>query len=293
MISSPSPEFSLSFALFLGSRYRAYRQTVPTPVESTLSTPPPSPSLSSAPSSPSNTSPTRTGGLKRSSSFGTTKKVVRFADSVGRELAQVQYIQSLTDEDGSFGQNGLYLPKTSSLEHKPWSFDVTLPLKQFSPTPIPRRFFCLYRQPNSEHPDIYLHEIWKTQIKLEHADVRLKSSETGEQYLYGTIWVTNASYCKNVTLKYTFNHWINSYESECQHCCHSNDFRNIDQFQFTIDIPHDIDRIQFVLRYRANGQEFWDNNNGQNYTIETDSASTPSTQISLPHDCDFNEMRFY
>jgi protein phosphatase 1 regulatory subunit 3A/B/C/D/E len=223
--------------------------------------------------------------------------MVRFADSIGRELAQVQYIQSPTDDDDlkdfSLGKNGLYLPKTSLTEHKPWSFDVASPSKQISDKPISRRFFCLYRQPNSEHPDIYLHEIWKSQIKLEHADVRLKSPLTGEQYLHGTLWVTNASYWKNVTVKYSFNRWVNTYEYEAQYRFHSNDFRNIDQFEFNIDIPQDVDRIDFVLRYHVNGQEHWDNNGGKNYTIETDSASTPQTIISLPHDCDFNEMRFY
>ena len=219
--------------------------------------------------------------------------MVRFADSVGRELAQVQYIQSFFDDDLSFGKNDLYLPRTFSNEYKPWSFDITAKCKQFPNSSAPRRFFCLYRQPNSEHPDTYLHEIWKSQIKLEHADVRLKSSLSSEQYLHGKVWVTNAGYWKNVTVKYTFNHWVNTYEYEAQHRCHSNDFRNVDQFEFSIDIPHDVDRIDFVLRYRVNGQEFWDNNGGKNYTIETDSASIPATKISLPRDCDINEMRFY
>jgi len=222
--------------------------------------------------------------------------MVRFADSVGRELAQVQYFKSSIDDDLkelAFTKNNLYIPKTYNSEHKPWSFDVALTSKKIHDTPLPKRFFCLYRQPNSEHPDIYLHEVWKSQIKLEHADIRLKSALTGEQCLYGTIWVTNPSYWKNVTVKYTFNRWLNTYEYEARYRCHSNDFRNIDQFEFSIDIPHDIDRIDFVLRYHVNGQEFWDNNEGNNYTLETQSASTPSTTISLPHDCDFNEMRFY
>ena len=233
--------------------------------------------------------------------------MVRFADSVGRQLAQVQYIQSLISNDDddddyysdvdsnelSFIKNNIYLPKISNIEHKPWSFDVQLPSKQLQTNPIRKRFSCLYRQPNSEYPDIYLHEIWKSQIKLEHTDIRLKSSITGEQYLYGTLWVTNASYWKYVTIKYTFNRWLTTYEYEAQHRCHSNDFRNIDQFEFSIDIPQDVDRIDFVLRYSVNGQEYWDNNEGKNYTLETESASTPKMTISLPHDCDFNEMRFY
>jgi hypothetical protein len=222
--------------------------------------------------------------------------MVRFADTVGRELTQVQYIESTIDDESkrlSSLKKNIYLYKTSNTEHKPWSFDVASTSKQISDKPILNRFFCLYRQPNSEHPDIYLHDIWKSQIKLEHADVRLKFSSPGEQYLYGSLWVTNASYWKNVTIKYSFNQWFSTYEYEAQHRCHSNDFRNIDQFEFSLDIPHDVDRIDFVLRYCVNGQEYWDNNNGTNYTLQTESIYTPQTTISLPHDCDFNEMRFY
>ncbi|CAF3079669.1 unnamed protein product [Rotaria sp. Silwood2] len=251
------------------------------------------------------------GGLKRVGSIGSTKKTVHFADSVGLELAHVQYIQSSINDDSkelsfllstsflsssppSFTKNNLYLPNTSNVEHKPWSFDVMLkPKKPTNDKVYLKRFFCLFRQPDSEHPDIFLHEIWKSQIKLEHADIPFQSSSIGEQQLIGTLWVTNISFSKYVSIKYTFNQWINTYESEAQHCRYSNDFRNIDQFQFIVNIPKDVDRIDFVLRYSVNGQEFWDNNGGKNYTLQNELAHTASTTISLPHDCDFNEMRFY
>lgn len=251
-------------------------------------------STESAPPSPISPlpSPTQTiaGALKRTGSLNTTKKIVRFADSVGRELAQVQYIRSTIDEetDRLFIQN-----KLAATEYKPWSFEFSPSIKQCHDRKPLRRFFCLYRQPNSEHPDVYLHDVWKSQIKLEHAEIRLKPNTDNEQYLHGTVWVTNAGYNKNVTVKYSFNRWLNSYEYDAQHKCHSNDFRNLDQFEFNIDIPHDVDRIDFVLRYQVNWQEHWDNNEGKNYTIETESASIPHTTISLPHDYDFNEMRFY
>lgn len=300
--------------MFTGLRYRSHRSTQSTSQESTSdnpvqffvlneiqhsppASPPPSPTSPISSATPLNNNQNTSGGvLKRMGSMGTTKKIVRFADSVGRELAQVQYIQSLADDDSkdfSFIKNNLYIPKSLNIEHKPWSFDIELSSKQVPDIRIPKRFFCLYRQPNSEHPDVYLHEVWKSQIKLEYATVRTKSSVTGEQCLYGTIWVTNISYWKNVTVKYTFNRWLNTYEYEAKHCWHSNDFRNIDQFEFTLDIPHDVDRIDFVLRYSANQQEYWDNNEGKNYTIETERAYTPPTPISFPHDCNFNEMRFY
>ena len=266
-----------------------------------------SPTLTITPNSNSDTS-----ALKSLPTTKLPKKIVRFADSEGRELAQVQFIHSsnvdeskelsfligsslLSSSPPSFSKNHLYLSNTSRLEHKPWSFDITLNNNQPSKdvAAIPRRFFCLYRQPNSEHADIYLHEIWKNQIKLEYADIPLKYSSTVEQELLGTLWVTNASYWKHVSVKYTFNRWLNTYECEAQHRAHSNDFRNLDQFEFAIIIPNDVDRIDFVLRYGVNGQEYWDNNDGKNYTLQTESAYTPSKPISLPHDCDFNEMRFY
>ncbi|CAF2054159.1 unnamed protein product [Rotaria magnacalcarata] len=267
------------------------------PNSSLLPTPPSSPtSLVANASISSDSQNTSTGALKRSSSSGIIKKMVRFADSVGRQLAQVQYIRSLTDDDSknfSFLKNSMYVPKSLNIEHKPWAFDVEIASKQTSEIRVPKRFFCLFRQPNSEHPEIYLHEVWKSQIKLEYANIRFKSSLTGEQFLYGTLWVTNAGYHKNVTIQYTFNRWLNKYEYEATHLYHSNDIRNLDKFEFNIDIPHDIDRVDFVLRYRVNGQEHWDNNEGKNYTLETESAYTPKTTISLPHDCSFNEMRFY
>ncbi|CAF1182196.1 unnamed protein product [Rotaria sp. Silwood1] len=254
---------------------------------------------------------TPTGGLKRTRSTVSTKKNVHFADSIGRELAQVQYIQTSINDDSkelsfllntsflsssppTFTKNNLYLPTTSYVEHKPWSFDVIVkPNKQINDKSCLKRFFCLFRQPDSEHPDIYLHEIWKYQIKLEHADIPLQYCSTGEQQLIGTLWVTNINFKKNVSIKYTFNQWLNIYEIEAQYCRHSNDFRNLDQFQFIVNIPKDVDRIDFVLHYCVNGYEYWDNNNGRNYQLQTELAQTTSTTISLPHDCDFNEMRFY
>ncbi|CAF1169407.1 unnamed protein product [Adineta steineri] len=275
---------------FISNETPSSPQSQPQPPTPPLS---PTTTISSTTTTSSNT---LSGGLKRNASIGTTKKMVRFADSCGRELAQVQYIESPTDDNSKdilYTKNRRRIPSTLDFEPKPWSFDFASTSKQNTDIRKTKRFFCLYRQPNSEHPDIYLHEIWKSQIKLEHADIRPKSTLTGEQSLYGTVWVTNCGYWKNVTVKYSFNRWLNTYEYEAQHRCHSNDFRNIDQFDFSIDIPQDVDRIDFVLRYHVNGQEHWDNNEGKNYTIETESSSVPQTTISLPHDCDFNEMRFY
>jgi protein phosphatase 1 regulatory subunit 3A/B/C/D/E len=237
--------------------------------------------------------------FKRAKSPGVNKKIVRFADSVGLELVHVQYIRPFNSNDqcqhrASIKEN-LYGSILNDAEPKPWSFDVLNLSRHQCLLPKSKRLFCLYRQPNSEHPDSYLHEVWQSQIKLEHADIRVQSlsSLCTRQYLDGTLWVTNGNPIKCVTVKYTFNQWLNTYDYKARYRCHSNDFRNLDQFEFTIDVPHDVDRVDFVLRYYVNEQEYWDNNRGNNYTLQCDSSSIHRTTISLPHDCDFNEMRFY
>ena len=42
-----------------------------------------------------------------------------------------------------------------------------------------------------------------------------------------------------------------------------------DQFSFDIETPamNEGDKIKIAVCFRTSGQEFWDNNNGKNYTI--------------------------
>lgn len=253
-----------------------------------------------------------TGALKRVHPGRTRKKQVHFADTIGRPLTQIEYIQSSSDDEliqsslllGSsillssspplHTKNDLYLPTSMNIEHKPWSFDLTIKSKKQQKQKIYlKRFFCLYRQPNSQNADVYLHQISSSKIKLEYANIPLKWSTNGEQQLIGTLWVMNVAYHKYVSIRYTFNYWLNVYEHEAEYSHHSNDSIDRDQYRFSVNLPKDINRIDFVLRYCVNGEEYWDNNNGNNYTLETEPSCVTSTTISLPHDTDINEMRFY
>ena len=166
-----------------------------------------------------------------------------------KELSYLLGPSVLSSSPPAFSKSHLYLPNRSHREHKLWSFDVALLTKGSA-----RRFFCSYRQPNSEQPDIYLHAICKCPIKLEHADIPRYQSLIREQYLIGTIWITNVGFSKHVSSKYAFNRWLNNCEHEAQR--HSEDFRNLDLFEFHIDVPVDIDRADFVLHEYVNGQEY-------------------------------------
>lgn len=239
------------------------------------------------------------GSLKNVSSIGGTKKNVRFADSIGLELTQVQYIQPLCDDFKELGwpqktsKKVLFDLKSDDFCSKPWSFELTRTNRKPNEEIREKHFRCLFDQPIFDHSDVFLHDVWRKQIKLEQAEVVRENCKSGKYSLNGTISVTNRSFVKNVTVKYTFNSWIQIYEHQAVYRSSSNDYRNLDQFYFQIEIPNDVDRIDFVLRYCVDGEEFWDNNNGNNFTVQNEAKSSPQTTLSFPHDWDFNEMRFY
>ncbi|KAI1233499.1 hypothetical protein IHE44_0004680 [Lamprotornis superbus] len=67
---------------------------------------------------------------------------------------------------------------------------------------------------------------------------RVTSSDLG---LSGTIQVRNVAFEKQVSVRYTFNQWESIHELSTL--------------------------LQFAARYQVNGQEYWDNNRGKNYTL--------------------------
>ncbi|ODV79086.1 carbohydrate-binding module family 21 protein [Suhomyces tanzawaensis NRRL Y-17324] len=94
-------------------------------------------------------------------------------------------------------------------------------------------------------------------------------------YLYGLINVQNLAFEKHLSIKLTLNNWqtnlnfshkIISYLKSFQHS-------NVDQFQFKIPLSDLIshnnqsNNIKMCIKYTANHQTYWDNNNGKNYTI--------------------------
>lgn len=108
--------------------------------------------------------------------------------------------------------------------------------------------------------------------KLAESMVVLENCTVTEQALQGTARVRNIGFQKDVCVRITFDSWQSYKDVPCAYLQKRFGGPQTDIFEFDIAIPKVLDakrKIEFCLRYLAAGQSepFWDNNNGQNYSI--------------------------
>jgi len=88
--------------------------------------------------------------------------------------------------------------------------------------------------------------------------------------LIGAVNVANIAFEKQVAARFTLDGWQTISEVTAEYKSTGPVDTN-DQFRFTITLPAQADLrtepIQLCVRYRVNGQEFWDNNSGKNYLV--------------------------
>lgn len=108
-------------------------------------------------------------------------------------------------------------------------------------------------------------------VKLE----RLWVSADEKSFL-GSVAVANLADEKSVTCRFTFDHWETISEVHA-HYAHglpgTNTQNEFDRFLFTLELPDvalvdaGIKTFHCCIRYVANHQEFWDDNNSLNYQV--------------------------
>ena len=108
-------------------------------------------------------------------------------------------------------------------------------------------------------------------VKLE----RLWVSADEKSFL-GSVAVANLADEKSVTCRFTFDHWETISEVYA-HYAHglpgTNTQNEFDRFLFTLELPDvalvdaGIKTFHCCIRYVANDQEFWDDNNSLNYQV--------------------------
>ncbi|XP_070761178.1 protein phosphatase 1 regulatory subunit 3C-B-like [Enoplosus armatus] len=108
--------------------------------------------------------------------------------------------------------------------------------------------------------------------KLAESMVILENCGVTEQALQGTVRVRNISFQKDVRVRVTFDSWQSFRDEPCTYLQKRFGGPQTDIFEFDISIPKVLDakrKIEFCLSYLPGGQSepFWDNNNGQNYSI--------------------------
>ena len=172
-------------------------------------------------------------------------KAVRFADSQGLPL--VEAVHQLSSTDSSYTEN--------KIVPYPYTYtDDQVPLKKrVSKRTLSRRFD--FTQPGSE-PGFF------DRISREH--IVLESVRVESRALHGVVRVSNLAYDKEICIRWTHDNWKTSCDTSAVFCVNDG---NTDRFSF--ELPISGDDVQFALRYRTNGQEFWDNNRGRNYCVNS------------------------
>ncbi|WP_410771529.1 hypothetical protein [Fontibacillus sp. BL9] len=84
----------------------------------------------------------------------------------------------------------------------------------------------------------------------------------------GGVYVKNAGYSKQVKIVYTTDNWATTREGDATYSMPANTDDSVEAWHFTFNhIATSVSQIKYAISYTVNGQTYWDNNNGQNYTV--------------------------
>jgi len=138
---------------------------------------------------------------------------------------------------------------------------------------------------------------WDKNVILE--SVGLIDDETQEHdILHITIQVRNLAFEKKVKVHLTFDNWETTEIKEAKYRSteKNNGNHNIDKFVLDLDTDCDgesVCNLQFAIQYLVDHQEFWDNNNGSNYSLKVDrTVRIPAKEIKSHPYCEGPVVRY-
>ena len=189
------------------------------------------------------------GQVKDSGPTCTTCKVkkVCFADLVGLKLEFVRTITPCSSEDN-----------LCSLDDPLWQTNCDN--SEESAKRVKYLYPC-FVQP-SESTDSFMKRVYTQNVCLEYI-------VCNNLVITGLIRVTNLSYMKEVTVRFTLNGWETYRDIWADFISSCLDGRT-ETFTFRISVPHDFEvnrHMEFAIRYRVSDREFWDNNDRNNYHV--------------------------
>lgn len=114
--------------------------------------------------------------------------------------------------------------------------------------------------------------------KLAKSMVTLESCSVSELALRGTVRVRNVGYQKDVRVRITFDSWQSHRDEACAYLPKRFGGPQTDVFEFDLALPRVLDAkrsVEFCLYYLPGGygEPFWDNNDGENYSVHVSVSS--------------------
>lgn len=189
---------------------------------------------------------------KRSSSLKSgrspSRKIVRFADSLGLDLATIRQVK---DQD-----HPPQIPASATL-------DLNLDSEKSLCSLGAKQFQICFPQPGASSS--FMHRVLTSYVCLENARV-----DSSRGLLTGTVRVKSVGFEKKVFIRLTYNNWSTFTEVPAAYVQDSHDGAT-DRFSFSAVFPTSIvaqDKAQFAVRYETHtGEVHWDNNHAENYQI--------------------------
>lgn len=186
------------------------------------------------------------------------KKRVVFADTKGLALTSVHVFSKFDDEPYASKPTANGIAEELQFEMTDLE-SAAMDLKISSPPSLALDF----KQPSADYLD-FRNRLIRNCVSLENCSLQ-------ERSLTGTVKVRNLGYEKSVQVRVTYDSWATFADVDCTFLNNVYGCQDTDTFAFELDLPSPTpppqNRIEFCICFKAQGQTYWDNNEGKNYPL--------------------------
>lgn len=191
------------------------------------------------------------------------KKIVRFADVFGLDLADVK----------TFMDEIPVIPKSAYDDLSGCDVQSSPPVRS-APRLGSLTLVPLFQTPRD------------VTEKLERMNVCLESARVCDGVhvtICGSVRVRNLDFHKTVHIRYTMNRWKTYTDLQATYVSGSCDGYS-DRFQFVLYAPciSSGQRLELAARFQCKGQQFWDNNSGANYCFDCLALGANGAALTSP-----------
>ncbi|KAL2743840.1 glycogen-binding subunit 76A isoform X3 [Vespula maculifrons] len=212
------------------------------------------------------------------------KKIVRFADVLGLDLADVRTFLDEIPKIPNSAYSDLIYDDSFQKESSPASLGLSTSWNnRYSERPgssasrvVDRTLVPLFQQPGGL-PN-FLDFVRERKVCLENVLVQ----DPLTLCIQGTVRVLNLDFHKSVHIRYTLNSWKNFSDLQASYISNSCDGFS-DKFSFVL-YCHTLtvgQRLEFAVRFQCKGTQFWDNNAGTNYCFQCLPVSSSLEYVSV------------
>lgn len=114
-------------------------------------------------------------------------------------------------------------------------------------------------------------------VALNDSTFRPDFSNPAVHVLSGSVMLKNIDYNKVVKIRYSTDDWATYQEAALSYSSTVWTYRpgnvgpsDLEYWTFSVNLPSSATTVQFAISYTVNGTTYWDNNFGDNYTMNAD-----------------------